>query len=66
MLEANITNSAKCNAEKVVATIRKRVREEVETVPTLFAWTICEREEEEVEHFLIAVPTQPHKTSTDT
>ena len=29
-------NSAKCNAEKVVATIRKRAREEVETVPAIF------------------------------
>ena len=31
-------NSAKCNAEnfKVVTTIRKRAREEVETVPTIY------------------------------
>ena len=29
-------NSAKCNAEKVVATIRKRAREEVETVPAIY------------------------------
>ena len=29
-------NSAKCNAEKVVATIRKRAREEVETVPVMY------------------------------
>ena len=29
-------NLAKCNAEKVVATIRKRAREEVETVPAIF------------------------------
>jgi len=29
-------NSAKHKAEKVVATIRKRAREEVETVPAIF------------------------------
>ena len=29
-------NSAKCNAEKVVATIRKIAREEVETVPAIY------------------------------
>ena len=29
-------NSAKCNADKVVATIRKRATEEVETVPAIY------------------------------
>ena len=29
-------NSPKCKAEKVVATIRKRAREEVETVPAIY------------------------------
>ena len=29
-------NSAKCMAEKVVATIRKGAREEVETVPAIY------------------------------
>ena len=32
-------NSAKCNPEKVVATIRKRAREEVETVQEFL--TVC-------------------------
>ena len=29
-------NSAECKAEKVVATIRKRAREEVKTVPAIY------------------------------
>ena len=28
--------SAKCDAEKVVATVRKRAREEAETVPAIY------------------------------
>ena len=32
----HVPNSAKCKAEKVVATIRKKAREEVETVPAIY------------------------------